>query len=199
MSGAGVVSTMADVLTVYATGEGQTAKVADRIAEELGARGNATTTVDASEDDPDVDPADFDAVLVGASIHYGRQQQSIRRWVSANRDALAAKPNGFFQVSMSSGTGGDEGTAEAAGYVEEFVDATGWRPDRIGLFGGALRFSEYGFLRRALVKFVTRKEAFETDDSGDVEFTDWESVTAFADEFARYVAERTGEGTGAGP
>jgi menaquinone-dependent protoporphyrinogen oxidase len=184
---------MADVLAVYATGEGQTATVADRIAETLGARGHEVTTVDVSAVDDALDVDDFDAVLVGASIHYGRQQQSIRRWVGANRDALAAKPNGFFQVSMSSGTGSDEGAREAAGYVEEFVDATGWRPDRIGLFGGALRFSEYGFLRRALVRFVTRNETFETDDSGDVEFTDWESVTAFAEEFAGFAEGRLGE------
>ena len=56
------------------------------------------------------------------------------------------KPNGFFQVSGASGAKNDAGLAEAAGYVDEFVDATNWRPDRIALFSGALRFSEYGFL-----------------------------------------------------
>ena len=60
---------MASILTIYGTGEGQTAKVADRIADGLGARGHETTTVNVTEIDPDLDLDDFDAVLVGASIH----------------------------------------------------------------------------------------------------------------------------------
>ena len=103
------------------------------------------------------------------------------------------KPNGFFQVSGASGAKNDAGLAEAAGYVDEFVDATNWRPDRIALFGGALRFSEYGFLKRALLKFIVRNQEFETDDLGDAELTDWESVVSFAGEFAAFVEERLSE------
>lgn len=185
---------MATILTVFGTGEGQTAKVADEITEEFTARGHEATTMNVAEVGPGLDIDEFDAVLIGASVHYGRQQKSVRKWVDANRDALVRKPNGFFQVSGASGAKNDEGLAEATGYVDKFIDATNWRPDRIALFGGALRFSEYGFLKRALLKFIVRNQEFETDESGDAELTDWESVVSFAGEFTVFVEERLGEG-----
>ncbi|SIR87247.1 menaquinone-dependent protoporphyrinogen oxidase [Haladaptatus litoreus] len=184
---------MAGIITIFGTGEGQTAKVAERIDAELRARGHETTTVNVKEIDPGLDIDDFDAVLVGASIHMGRQQKAVRKFVNANQAVLARKPNGFFQVSGSSGEETEEGAAEAARYVDEFIEATNWHPDRIGLFGGALRFSEYGFLMRALVKFVARVESSEENPLADVEYTDWEEVEAFANEFATFVEERLGE------
>ena len=184
---------MSSILVCYGTGEGQTAKVADRVADELEAHGHETTTMNVKEVGSDLGIDDFDAVLVGASIHAGRHQKAVRKWVQANRDALARKPNGFFQVSLSSAE--EESAEEAVGYVDEFVEATNWHPDRIGLFGGALRFSQYGFLTRALMKRFARGAFPEgnVEDSGDVEFTDWDDVEAFADEFAAFVDERVGE------
>jgi len=47
---------MASILVCYGTGEGQTEKVADRLADELTARGHDPTTVNvkAIESDPDI-------------------------------------------------------------------------------------------------------------------------------------------------
>ena len=182
---------MASILVCYGTGEGQTEKVADRLADELTARGHDPTTVNVNAVGSDLVVDDFDAVLVGASIHFGRHQKAVRTFVTANRDVLVTKPTGFFQVSGASAT--EDGAAEAVAYVEKFVEATDWRPDRIGLFGGAIRFSEYGFLLRALLKRVVKRGSPEVDTSDDVEFTDWESVEAFADAFATFVEERTGD------
>lgn len=181
---------MPTVLVCYGTSEGQTAEVAERIVEELLERGYDVTTVDAKQE-VDLVLDEFDAVLVGASVHFGRHQKPVRRFVSSNRDVLATKPTGFFQVSLTSVD--EEGEAQAAEYVDEFVDATDWHPDRIGLFGGALRFSAYGFITRAMMKRVAKSEYPEADTSTDVEFTDWESVEAFADEFAAFVEARNEE------
>lgn len=188
---------MASVLIVFGTGEGQTAKVADRIVERLGGLGHTAEAFNVNQLPDGLDLAGYDAVLIGASIHMGRHQKAVRRFVSANREVLETRPTGFFQVSGSSGEGTQEGAAEAAGYVDEFIEATGWRPDRIGLFGGALRFSEYGFLMRGLVKFVARADPSGTNPLADVEYTDWEEVEAFADEFAAFVEQRVGEPAGA--
>lgn len=183
---------MASFLVVYGTGEGQTAKVADRIVDVLAERGHAVTAVDiASETAPDV--TDADAVLVGASIHAGRHQSAVKRWVTNNREALSARPTGFFQVSLSSAT--EEGQAEAAGYVETVIEESGWHPDRIGLFGGALRYSKYGFLKRLMMKQIAKRtisEMPEEEPSGDVEFTDWHEVDAFASDVAAFVEGRLG-------
>jgi menaquinone-dependent protoporphyrinogen oxidase len=184
---------MSSVLVVYGTGEGQTAKIADRISAVLAARGHETTTRDASEI-PSVFSLDgFDAVLVGASIHAGKQQPAVRAFVTENRNELDTKPTAFFQVSMSSAVEDDEeGQSRAAGYVDEFLEATSWHPDRIGLFGGALRYSKYGFLKRLMMKQIAKRATGDTDTSRDYDYTDWHEVDAFAADFAAFVEGRLG-------
>ena len=181
---------MADFLVCYATGEGQTARVADRIATTLRDRGHETTVVDLGAGPPDRPVEAFDAVLVGASLHYGRHQRPVRRFVSEHRDALAARPTGFFQLSLSTASDDPETRAAAAGIVEAFVEKTGWQPDRVGLFGGALRYSQYGFLTRLAMKRIAREEGGSTDTSWDHEYTDRAEVAAFARDVAAFVEGR---------
>ncbi|WP_225336521.1 flavodoxin domain-containing protein [Halomicrobium urmianum] len=181
---------MVSFLVYYGTGEGQTAAIADRIVDALVDRGHDATAVDADEAPADLAVDDYDAVLVGASIHAGEHQPAVREFASANNEALAARPTAFFQVSMSSAT--EEGEAQAAGYVEAFVDDTGWHPDRIGLFGGALRFSEFGFLKRLLIKQVAKRNVPDLDTSRDAEFTDWAEVDDFTNDVAAFVEGRLG-------
>lgn len=181
---------MASFLIVYGTSEGQTAKIAARMADVLSERGHEPTTVDA--EDGEYSPGAFDAVLVGSSIHVGKHQPAIIEFAERHRDDLAAIPTGFFQVSLSSATDDEQRRADAAGYVEDFVEATGVHPDRIGLFGGALRYSEYGFLKRFMLKRIAAEATGDTDTSRDYEYTDWAEVEAFTDDFAAFVEGRLG-------
>jgi len=184
---------MASILVCYGTGEGQTAKVADRIGEVLEGRGHEVTTVDADDPPGDLDVEAFDAVAVGASIHMGAHQDSVREFVTRNRVALSERPTAFFQLSMSSATDDEERRAEAAGYVDTFLDSTDWHPDRIGLFGGALRYSKYGFLKRLVMKRIAAEATGDTDTARDYEYTDWHEVEAFAADFAAFVEGRLDE------
>ena len=181
---------MATVLVYYATGEGQTAKIARKIGETIKERGHEVTTVDAAAEPADLAIDDYDVVIVGASIHAGKEQLGIRDFVTANREALAGLPTAYFQVSLSAAA--DQTAEQAAEYVENFIEATGWQPDRIAQFGGALRFSEYGFLKRFMVKQVVKREWPELDTSQDAEFTDWQAVQNFAADVAAFAEGRLG-------
>jgi menaquinone-dependent protoporphyrinogen oxidase len=183
---------VASILVLYGTSEGQTARIADRIVDVLEARGHDARGVDAEKAPADLAASDFDAVIVGSSIHVGAHKPAVEEFVRANRDALRTRPAGFFQVSLSSAVDDERRQAEAAGYVEEFVGATDWNPDRIGLFGGALRYSQYGFLKRLLIKQIARKSTGDTDTSRDYEYTDWNEVEDFTADFAAFVEGRLG-------
>ena len=182
---------MSSVLVLYGTSEGQTAKIAARIAATIGDRGHETSAFDVRDRPESFALERYDAVVVGASIHVGKQQAEVREFVVDNREFLSGVPTAFFQVSLSSAD--EEKREEAAGYVESFLTETGWYPDRIGQFGGALRFSEYGFLKRLVMKRIAR-DLLDTKGTreGDVEFTDWDAVDAFAADVAAFVESRLG-------
>jgi menaquinone-dependent protoporphyrinogen oxidase len=181
---------MSSVLVLYGTGEGQTAKVASRIAETLDDRGHDATSIDIENRSDEFSLAPFDAVLIGSSIHVGTHDEQIREFVRTNRDELERLPTGFFQVSLSSAVDDPERRAEAANYVDTLLEETDWHPDRIGLFGGALRYSKYGFLKRLLMKRIAKGATGDVDTSQDYEYTDWAEVDAFASDFAAFVEGR---------
>ncbi|EMA56149.1 flavodoxin domain-containing protein [Halococcus thailandensis] len=183
---------MVSMLVCYGTGEGQTAKVADRIVDVLAERDHDTTAMNVADVPPDFAIEEFDTVLVGASIHVGKQQSAVREFVDDNHDALASRPTAFFQLSISSAGPDEERRAEAAGYADEFLETIDWQPDHIGLFGGALRYSKYGFLKRLLMKRIAKDTTGDTDTSRDYEYTDWAEVAAFANDFAAFVEGRFG-------
>jgi menaquinone-dependent protoporphyrinogen oxidase len=177
-------------LVCYGTGEGQTAKVAERVVAGLTERGHDATAMDVEALPRDFTLDAYDAVLVGSSIHTGSHRPAVRAFVTDHRETLSARPSGFFQVSLSSALPDAESKAEAAGYVEAFVEATDWHPDRIGQFGGALRYSEYGFLMRLLIKQFAKRTTGDTDTSRDYEYTDWAEVDRFTADFAAFVEAR---------
>lgn len=182
---------MVTYLVLYGTGEGQTAKVAARIADTITGRGHDVTVTDVDEDDGG-SPAEYDAVVVGSSIHASKHHAGVRAFVAENRDALGERPTAFFQLSLSSAVDDPDRRAEAAGYVDALLEETGWQPDRIAVFGGALRYSKYGFLKRLVMKRIAREATGDVDTSRDYEYTDWAAVEAFGADFAAFVEGRQG-------
>ena len=178
---------MSSILIAYGTGEGQTAKVADHLARRLEGRGHAVDVVDVAGVREGLDLTPYDGVLVGASVHLGKHQERVKRFVRDHVEALASRPAAFFQVCLSSAVDDEERRAEAEGYLAEFTADTGWEPARRASFGGALRYSAYGFLKRGMMRRIAREATGDVDTARDYEYTDWTAVEAFADEVAGFV------------
>jgi menaquinone-dependent protoporphyrinogen oxidase len=179
---------MARILVVYGTTEGQTARIADVVADTLRAAGHAAEAVDVTSLGDSL-PRDYDGVVVGASIHMGKHDKHVVQLVQKNLDLLERLPSAFFSVSLAAH--GD--AAEAEGYVEQFEQETGWRPDKVARFGGALLYTQYGFVKRHLMKKIARDKPgnLGTDVSRDYVYTEWDGVKRFAEHFAADLDSQT--------
>jgi menaquinone-dependent protoporphyrinogen oxidase len=181
---------MTSILVAYGSGEGQTAAVAERVGSALEARGYEVTTVDVAGASSD-DVEDFDAVLVGSPVNNRRHRPDVYAFVERHREALSTRPSGFFQLSLASimpWRWAQEGAQE---FVDDLVEETGWQPDRVGLFAGAVKYTQYDRRTRFLFRLVSGVTTGDTDTSRDYEYTDWDAVDRFAVEFAAFVdAER---------
>lgn len=175
---------MSRILILYATIEGQTGRIAERIARSLRDGGHAVETRPAEAGESLLDPENFDGVIVGASIHYGHHPAYLHTLVHDHRAALEARPSAFFSVSLSAG-GRNPKPAAARRYIEKFLRRTGWRPEQAVSFAGALQFSKYGAFKRLLMIVFVGLGGGDTDISRDYEYTDWDEVDRFARSFAR--------------
>ena len=165
------------ILLAYHSGEGQTTKVAERIASGL-REGDVTVEVAVAEDAPS--PDGFDGVVVGDSIHAGRHSRQLTRYLTSHAGELNEKPLALFQVSLTSASGDEQHTATAHELVQGLIDAAGVEPDIVGLFAGALRYTQYGWLKRRIMRKIAAGEGGDVDTSHDYEYTDWDAVDQFA-------------------
>jgi menaquinone-dependent protoporphyrinogen oxidase len=171
---------VARILIPFATSEGQTARIAEVIAAVVRERGHDADVVDVKK--LKTVPSRYDAVIVGASIHMGKHDKHVIEFVRKNRETLVNLPSAFFSVSLAAH--GD--TREAAGYVDRFEVESGWRPDTVAIFGGALLYTEYGFVKRHLMKRIAQDKPGQLglDTSRDYVYTEWDAVRRFAEHVA---------------
>ncbi|GAB3073119.1 hypothetical protein GCM10027053_43030 [Intrasporangium mesophilum] len=172
---------MSRVLIPYGTTEGQTARIAEVIAQILRERGHEADRLDVKSL-ADTIPDGYDGVVVGASIHMGKHDRHVVHFVQKNLDTLARLPSAFFSVSLAAY--GDR--REAEGYVDQFEEETGWHADKVAFFGGALLYTQYGYLKRHMMKKIARDKPgnLGLDLSRDYVYTEWDAVKRFAEHFA---------------
>ena len=171
------------VLIAYGTNEGQTARIAEYLADILRGHGLAADTLDLKRG-PIPHLENYDGVIVGGSVHLGKHQPRVRSFVRENRTLLDRLPSAFFSVSMAAQDRGSAGRKEVVRYLFEFAHETGWRPIRVATFAGAVPYTRYGFFTRWIMRRIARsKGSPDLDTSRDYEYTDWEQVKRFGEEF----------------
>lgn len=172
------------VLIVYASHFGQTARVAEALGDRLRAAGASVLLARVNDIPPLIPPATYDAVVVGASVNYGKHQRSIRRFARENRDELQRVPSAFYSVSGAACSPDEAPRSVAERYITDFVQETGWKPAMTESVAGAMAYTKYSPLMRWMMKRISQREGRPADTSRDYEYTDWEQVRRFADRFA---------------
>jgi menaquinone-dependent protoporphyrinogen oxidase len=176
---------MCDVPVLYATTEGHTQRIAERLAQVLRGRGFTSKAIDVTS--READAIDFHRVrgaFLGASLHAGKHQAAAVAFARAHAAALTACPSTFFSVSLSAASAHERELQAARQLAEAFATETQWHPHRIACVPGRLAYTQYGFLKRQLMKMIARREGASTDTSRDHEYTDWNAVDQLAREMA---------------
>ena len=175
----------------FASSEGQTRRIADRIATLLQREGLDSRPYDmASLGHATLDWSGVRAAVVGASIHVGRHQPAAHAFVSAHVGHLNATPSAFFSVSLAAASQNREEVHKAQELADNFPPACHWHPQTVASLAGRLAYTQYGFFTRLAMKRIARKEGAPTDTSRDYEFTNWDQVDALARELVALVKAR---------
>lgn len=174
---------MAGVLIVYASTHGHTAKVASRMKGALAARGAEVQLCEVGAA-RELQPLEYDGVIVAASVHAGRHQADIIDWAKHHAAALNGMPTAFVSVCLAAADDTEESRSATRDYIDDMEDDTGWRPTRSVTVAGALQYREYDFVTRLAMRVLMSRGEHPTDISRDYEYTDWDAVESFAGEFS---------------
>lgn len=170
---------MVRIYLPYGSIEGQTAQIAEYMAEHIRARGHEAETADLKHSG-DTFAGGYDGVIVAASVHMGKHEGFVADFVRKHRGDLERLPSALISVSLAAH--GDEDDAE--GYVARFEEETGWHPAHVGMFSGALLYTRYNFLKRHMMKKIARdKGSADLDTTRDYVYTEWDGVQRFVEDF----------------
>lgn len=172
-------------IVIYATCEGQTERIALRCADVMRRRGVPTDTFDVTQGSiTELAVESYDAVMLGSSLHYAEHDPRIAWCIRENRQRFTTIPTAFFSVSLGIVSKYAKDRAEAEWLAGEFLRDERFEPTRRACFAGALRYSEYGWLKKRMMRWIAEKSGSQTETTHDYEYTDWDAVDAFAADFA---------------
>jgi len=171
---------MTRIPVFFATTEGHTRRIAEAIASVLREQGFQSEAVSVSDCDESFDWSTAVNAVVGASLHRGRHQPSVERFVRREAQRLRARPAAFFSVSLSAGSRNPIEVAAANDIASRFLRLTEWQPHRVVCFPGKLAYTQYGFLKRWIMRRIAEREGGPTDTGRDHDLTDWKAVREFA-------------------
>lgn len=173
---------MAKVLILYSTTDGHTVEICRRLASVISEAGDSIELVDLI-DGPSLGDFEFDKIVVGASIRYGKHQKTVYEFIRTNKETLERYPNALFSVNVVARKPG-KNTPETNPYLRKFLTQIEWVPQNLGVFAGKIDYPALGPFDRTMIRFILWIGKGPTDTTGTYEFTDWDRV----EEFGRMVA-----------
>lgn len=161
-------------LILYLSHDGQTKKIAHFLAEQIANSQVADLTQSA------VNLADFDRIVIGASIRYGHFNKQLYQFIKKQTALLNDKNTAFFGVNLTARKEGKD-TPETNIYIRKFLQRISWQPKLVAVFAGALRYPHYHWFDRIMIQFIMKLTKGETDSTKEIEYTNWNKVKEFAE------------------
>jgi menaquinone-dependent protoporphyrinogen oxidase len=174
------------VLIAYATTDGHTRRICERLKQVMESLGRQVTVVLLS-DASALDLRGFGRVLIGASIRYGHHQPIVAEFIKQHQALLESRPSAFFSVNIVARKP-NKNTPETNPYCRKFLKSISWQPRLTAVFAGKLDYPSYGFVDRQMIRLIMLITKGPTDPKAVLEFTDWARVEAFGREFCALTA-----------
>ena len=165
---------MKKILLTYSTVDGHTKTICEKILSY-----SETSQVDILPIDSSINIKDYDTVVIGASIRYGKYREEIFEFIKENEELLNSKDNAFFSVNVVARKE-NKNKPETNPYLIKFLNKISWQPKILDVFAGKIDYPKYKFLDKYAIKFIMWITKGPTDTSKVYEFTDWNRVKSFA-------------------
>ena len=167
---------MSKIAMIYSTTDGQTKTIFDYLKGDL----KCSHTVDLSPVSKayQLDLINFDKVVLGASVRYGKHKPEVFKFVNSTREILAKKETFFFSVNVVARKS-EKSTPSTNPYMIKFLQQSKWKPDHTEVFAGRVNYPVYSFFDRNIIRLIMYITKGPTDTSRCHEFTDWDNVKKF--------------------
>ena len=170
---------MSSSLIIYSSTDGHTKTICKSITNFL--NDGKLAKIISLEEATNIDLTEFNKIIIGASIRYGKHSKQLYKFIELNKNILDQKQSIFFSVNVVARKP-EKNTADTNPYIKKFLKISKWRPKKIGVFAGKVDYPNYGFFDKYVIKLIMFITDGPTDTSMSYEFTNWQKVKEFSEE-----------------
>ncbi len=181
-----MVSPRPRIAIYFASHDGQTRKIVDRLGEHLGVRGVGTTITDLAASASPVIDTEADLVLLAAAIRYGFHLPAARRFLTRLRAAVPEERIAVLSVNLTARKTGRQ-TAEGNVYLRNWLKRTGLHPVFAAAVAGRLDYPAYRWFDRMMIQAIMTISGGPTDPTSVIEYTNWSEVEGLSQKLTNLV------------
>ncbi len=176
------------MLLCYATHDGQSRRIAERIAGCLAETGIKTQLTDlAAAVQTPLEGNSLEPVVLVAAVRYGKHLPQAERFLARYRALPTQPPLVLLSVNLTARKPGKT-TPESNPYLRKTIRRHRLRPAIAGAIAGRLDYPSYRWFDRLAIRFIMLLTGGPTDPTVRVEYTAWNEVDAMARRIAGLMA-----------
>ncbi|AMC34313.1 flavodoxin domain-containing protein [Janthinobacterium sp. B9-8] len=177
---------MKPILIFYASRDGQ----AERIAQTLAVHLNTWPVQLCDLKTPSAPTIPSAAIIVVASVRYGRHLPEAVQFFKQKTKQLAQTPLAIASVSLSA----RKGDGSPNGYLKKLIYQHQLSPFAALSIAGKLNYPHYGWLDKQIIRLIMRMTGGPSDGISCIEYTDWPQLTAFAQKITAHLRQDNADG-----
>ena len=168
---------MKSTLIIYSTTDGQTLEICQKIFSSLNVSESSKLIHISKVEELDLNQ--FDKIIIGASIRYGKHKPELYEFIKKNVACLETKENAFFSVNVVARKP-EKNTPETNPYMQKFLELSPWSPKKLAVFAGKIDYPKYKFIDKHMIRLIMWITKGPTNTKNTYEFTDWNTVDEFS-------------------
>src|SRR5690606_32628754 len=99
---------------------------------------------------------------------------------------LNSMPSVFYSIGLTITSKDPKMIEGLHASTNTFLKNVNWNPNVVEQIAGALLYTQYGFIKRMLMKSVMKKAGGDIDTKRDYVYTDWDRLRVSVNEFASH-------------
>lgn len=164
------------IAIIYSSIDGQTKKICEKLTADFNKEQIETVLCPIENFNGNL--SEFQTLIIGASIRYGKHNKKINEFILKNENTLKTLKTAFFSVNLVARKE-NKNSVTTNPYLIKFLENTNWKPDFVEVFAGKLDYKSYSFLDRIMIKLIMKLTDGPTKSKEPIEFTNWEKVNEF--------------------
>lgn len=161
------------LLILYSTVDGHAKTICEYAQTKL--KNDKDIVIASLDDDSEQKLADFDEILLGASVRYGFHRKNVYEFVRENKGELLKKKTAFFSLNLTARKP-EKASPDTNPYIVKFLKKVDWDPDLKSVFAGRLDYPSLNCPNRLAILLIMAITNGPKDLSKVHDFTNWSKV-----------------------